>query len=119
MALPKRSEIEWVTTDCYGTLIDWDKGIGEAFEREASEDGLTLDAGPFVAALEYASGKTALVVGKPEPAFFEAALRDLGREAHEVAMVGDDAESDVAGAQRRISAAGLPQSLANRLAIGR
>ena len=65
-----------------------------------SDAGLALDAGPFVAALEYASGKTALVVGKPEPAFFEAALRDLGLEAREVAMVGDDAESDVAGAQR-------------------
>jgi phospholysine phosphohistidine inorganic pyrophosphate phosphatase len=68
------------------------------FWQEA--DGLSLDAGPFVAALEYASGKTALVVGKPEPAFFEAALRDLGLEVREVAMVGDDAESDVAGAQR-------------------
>jgi len=43
MPLPKRSEIEWVTTDCYGTLIDWDKGISEAFEREAKEDGLTID----------------------------------------------------------------------------
>ena len=43
MPLPKRSEIEWVTTDCYGTLIDWDKGITEAFKREAREDGLTLD----------------------------------------------------------------------------
>ena len=43
MPLPKRSEIEWVTVDCYGTLIDWDKGISEAFSREAAEDGLTLD----------------------------------------------------------------------------
>jgi HAD superfamily hydrolase (TIGR01458 family) len=68
------------------------------FWQEA--DGLSLDVGPFVAALEYASGKTALVVGKPKPAFFEAVLRDLGRDAREVAMVGDDAESDVAGAQR-------------------
>jgi phospholysine phosphohistidine inorganic pyrophosphate phosphatase len=68
------------------------------FWREA--DGLSLDAGPFVVALEYASGRTATVVGKPESAFFEAALRDLGLEAKEVAMVGDDAESDVAGAQR-------------------
>jgi HAD superfamily hydrolase (TIGR01458 family) len=63
-------------------------------------DGPSLDAGPFVVALEYASGKTATVVGKPEPPFFEAALRDLGLEAKDVAMVGDDAESDVAGAQR-------------------
>lgn len=68
------------------------------FWQEA--DGPSLDAGPFVAALEYASGKTATVVGKPEPAFFEAGLRDLGLEAKDVAVVGDDAESDVAGAQR-------------------
>src|SRR5215210_6956111 len=64
------------------------------------EDGLSLDAGPFVAALEYASGKVATVVGKPERAFFEAALRSLELQVGEVAMVGDDAESDVAGAQR-------------------
>jgi 2-haloacid dehalogenase len=32
-----------VTVDCYGTLIDWDKGISEAFQKEAAEDGLTLD----------------------------------------------------------------------------
>ncbi len=68
-----------------------------------TEDGLSLDAGPFVAALEYASGKSAIVVGKPEESFFRLALEDLGLEAYEVAMVGDDAEADVAGAQ----AAGL------------
>ena len=62
--------------------------------------GLSLDAGPFVAALEYASGKRASVVGKPEPDFFRLALEDLGLEAHEVAMVGDDAEADVIGARR-------------------
>ena len=63
-------------------------------------DGLSLDAGPFVAALEYASGKRAAVVGKPEERFFRAALEDMGLEASEVAMVGDDAEADVAGAKR-------------------
>jgi HAD superfamily hydrolase (TIGR01458 family) len=67
------------------------------------EDGLALDAGPFVAALEYASGQSATIVGKPENSFFRLAVEDLGLEAHEVAMVGDDAEVDVAGAQ----AAGL------------
>lgn len=66
-------------------------------------EGLALDAGPFVAALEYASGKSATVVGKPDRAFFELALGDLGLRAGEVAMVGDDPESDVAGAR----AAGL------------
>jgi 2-haloacid dehalogenase len=44
MALPKLRDIQWVTTDCYGTLIDWEKGITEAFEREAERDGLTIDA---------------------------------------------------------------------------
>lgn len=66
-------------------------------------DVLSLDAGPFVAALEYASGKEANVVGKPEKVFFEATLGELGLEARRVAMVGDDAEADVTGAM----AAGL------------
>jgi HAD superfamily hydrolase (TIGR01458 family) len=61
-------------------------------------DGLSLDAGPFVAALEYAIGREAEVVGKPAPAFFELALGDLGVEASAAAMVGDDVEADVGGA---------------------
>jgi 2-haloacid dehalogenase len=44
MPLPKLRDINWVTTDCYGALIDWEKGITEAFEREAERDGLTIDA---------------------------------------------------------------------------
>jgi phospholysine phosphohistidine inorganic pyrophosphate phosphatase len=64
-------------------------------------DRLALDAGPFVAALEYAAGATAAVAGKPSPAFFEAAVRSLGLAAGpSVAMVGDDLWSDVQGAQR-------------------
>jgi phospholysine phosphohistidine inorganic pyrophosphate phosphatase len=64
-----------------------------------NSSGLSLDAGPFVAALEYASGKSAVVVGKPEEGFFKIALEDMGLEANEVAMVGDDAEADVVGAK--------------------
>ena len=65
--------------------------------------GLSLDVGPFVAALEYASGRRAACVGKPERAFFELALRNLGLPPEGVAMVGDDPELDVGGAR----AAGL------------
>lgn len=61
-------------------------------------DGLSLDAGPFVAAIEYASGREADVVGKPAPSFFELALSDLGVSANRAAMVGDDVEADVGGA---------------------
>jgi HAD superfamily hydrolase (TIGR01458 family) len=61
-------------------------------------DGLSLDAGPFVAALEHASGTRALLFGKPAPAFFQAALSALGRRAEESVMIGDDVEADVNGA---------------------
>lgn len=64
-------------------------------------DRLALDAGPFVAALEYAADTTAAVAGKPSPAFFEAAVRSLGLAAdRSVVMLGDDLWSDVQGAQR-------------------
>ena len=64
-------------------------------------EGLALDAGPFVRALEYATGVEARVAGKPSPAFYAAALRSLGLEAGtRAAMVGDDLWSDVEGAQR-------------------
>jgi len=62
---------------------------------------LALDAGPFVAALEYAAGATAAVAGKPSAAFFHAATHSLGlAPGPEIAMVGDDLWSDVEGAQR-------------------
>jgi HAD superfamily hydrolase (TIGR01458 family) len=67
-------------------------------------DGLALDAGPFVAALEYATGKAATLCGKPSAAFYRTALASLGVKAlerpHDVAMVGDDLWGDVEGAQR-------------------
>ncbi|HEU4680438.1 MAG TPA: HAD-IIA family hydrolase [Gemmatimonadales bacterium] len=61
---------------------------------------LALDAGPFVAALEFATGKSAAVAGKPSPAFYAAALRSLGLDpTAPAAMVGDDLWSDIQGAQ--------------------
>lgn len=64
------------------------------------KDGLQLDAGPFIAALEYASGKQAVLTGKPSRAFFDTALRSLGSRAAETAVIGDDLEGDVLGAQQ-------------------
>ena len=70
-------------------------------------DGLALDAGPFVVALEFATGKTATVCGKPSAAFYRTAVSALGAKApatlRDVVMVGDDLWGDVQGAQ----AAGL------------
>lgn len=65
----------------------WDNGT----------DGVVLDAGPFVAALEYATGTEAELVGKPSRAFFDLALADLGVSPAEALVVGDDLEADCAG----------------------
>ena len=46
MALPK--DIKWVTFDVYGTLIDWEKGVTEAFVKEADRDGFALDKGELI-----------------------------------------------------------------------
>lgn len=61
-------------------------------------DGLTLDAGPFVAALEYATGRDAVLVGKPSAAFLEGAASSMGLAVTELAVAGDDINSDVRGA---------------------
>ena len=63
-------------------------------------DGLSLDAGPFVAAIEYATGREAVVVGKPSASFFGLVLEDAGVGADGAGMVGDDVETDVGGAMR-------------------
>lgn len=63
-------------------------------------DGLCLDAGPFVAALEYAAGVRAELTGKPAPTLFHAALDDLQVAADAAVMIGDDLDSDVIGAQQ-------------------
>jgi HAD superfamily hydrolase (TIGR01458 family) len=80
-------------------------GTGAAFLALArnrafrdSDGALSLDAGPFVAALEYATGRQAMIFGKPAPAYFLAALEGTSCAPGETVMVGDDAEADVGGA---------------------
>lgn len=63
-------------------------------------DGLSLSAGPFVSALEFATGKQAVVMGKPSRSFFELALMDMDLRPEEVAMIGDDIYTDIGGAQQ-------------------
>jgi HAD superfamily hydrolase (TIGR01458 family) len=65
-----------------------------------TNQGLQLDSGPFVHALEIATGKQATVLGKPNRAFFEQALLSIDVPAHEAIMVGDDIENDIAGSQQ-------------------
>jgi HAD superfamily hydrolase (TIGR01458 family) len=64
-----------------------------------AHDGLSLSAGPFVSALEFATGKKAVIMGKPSKSFFNLTLRDMDLHPDEVAMIGDDIFTDIAGAQ--------------------
>ncbi|KAJ2454820.1 hypothetical protein EV183_001239 [Coemansia sp. RSA 2336] len=74
-------------------------GIHRARYFASSEHELSLGPGPFVAALESASGKQARLVGKPAGAFYQLALADMGLldEPEAVAMVGDDVLADLGG----------------------
>ncbi len=63
-----------------------------------TDAGLQLDAGPFIAALEYATGREAIIFGKPDRRFFEQICTALALPPGQVAMVGDDIRTDVAAA---------------------
>jgi len=64
-----------------------------------TQRGPLLDSGCYVAGLEYAAQTAATVLGKPSPAYFDAACRALDAEPSMTWMVGDDIETDVAGAR--------------------
>ena len=70
-------------------------------------DGLHLDLGPFVAAIEYATGKQATILGKPSKNFFHGVCSSMGVLPEQTLMIGDDIESDIGGAQQ----AGLKTAL--------
>jgi 2-haloacid dehalogenase/putative hydrolase of the HAD superfamily len=53
MALPKN--VVWVTFDVYGSLIDWETGVYEAFAKEAAKDDVTLDRDELMAAFHEVS----------------------------------------------------------------
>lgn len=72
-----------------------------------STEGANLDVAPFVAALECASGRKAVVLGKPARAFFQQAAAILGMSPAMLLMVGDDLHADALGAKR----AGLRSAL--------
>lgn len=72
-----------------------------------ASDGLHLDAGPFIRALEYAAGVEATIIGKPGEAMFHEACGSMGLEPADCLMIGDDVEADIGGARK----AGLEAAL--------
>ena len=69
------------------------------FWRPADKE-LSLDAGAFITAIEYATSKEAFLIGKPSPVYFNTALQKLGFKAgSEFIMIGDDITTDIKGAK--------------------
>lgn len=62
---------------------------------------LFLDAGAFISAIEYATSKEAVLIGKPSPIYFYSAIELLGfSKESSFIMIGDDVETDIQGAKK-------------------
>ncbi|MDG6961957.1 MAG: HAD-IIA family hydrolase [Nitrososphaerota archaeon] len=62
------------------------------------KDGPALASGPILKALEYATGTSGTVIGKPSPIMFKTALERAGVRASDAVMVGDQLDTDIEGA---------------------
>jgi 4-nitrophenyl phosphatase len=63
-----------------------------------SNEGIVPGSGTMMAALMASSGRTPIIMGKPEAHLFHFALRRLGLPDSRVASLGDRLDADVAGA---------------------
>jgi phospholysine phosphohistidine inorganic pyrophosphate phosphatase len=76
------------------------KIISMGYGRYYQDNGnLMIDLGAYTKALEFATGVTATVTGKPAKTFFESALKSIGVAVSDAVMIGDDIISDVGAAQ--------------------
>ncbi len=86
---------------CFEMIIDGAKLVAlHKGKYWQTETGLRMDIGAFVSGLEYVTDTTAIVIGKPSQKFFKLALDDLGLDASQVVMIGDDLTNDIGGAQQ-------------------
>jgi len=64
------------------------------------KSGPAMATGPLVKAIEFASQKRAVVIGKPSPLMFRIALRRARSSKEDAVMIGDQADTDILGASR-------------------
>jgi len=65
-----------------------------------SDFGPAISAGPIIRALEWASGRRAIMIGKPSTRMFRLALNRAGVRPSQAVMVGDQVETDLIGAHK-------------------
>ncbi|HZW85561.1 MAG TPA: HAD-IIA family hydrolase [Nitrososphaerales archaeon] len=83
-----------------------------------AKDGPAVATGPIVKALEFASGKKAVVVGKPSPHMFRMALKTASCAKKDAVMIGDQLDTDILGAENSGIDAVLVKSGVDRSARG-
>lgn len=88
--------------NAFRTLLNGAQLLAVANNRYFKDDDneMSMDAGGYVSALEYASGVKAQIIGKPSTEFYKLAAAALNAQPHECVMIGDDIESDIEGAQK-------------------
>lgn len=62
--------------------------------------GFAPGAGATIAMVETASGRKAIIAGKPNPYLFEEAIRRLGTKPEETLVIGDRLDTDILGGVR-------------------
>jgi 4-nitrophenyl phosphatase len=89
------------------TILAGARFIASNKDRAYPVEGRLLPgAGSIVAALEVATGRSALCIGKPEPFLFEEAVQRAGANGSPVVVIGDAPEYDIVAAHR-IGATGV------------
>lgn len=88
--------------NAFRTLLNGTQLLAVANNRYFKDDDneMSMDAGGYVSALEYASGVKAQIIGKPSIEFYKLAAAALNAQPNECVMIGDDIESDIEGAQK-------------------
>jgi 4-nitrophenyl phosphatase len=111
--VPTRGKADWVAAGLdrrltYARLREATKLIraGAAFIGTnpdltyPSENHIIPGAGTVLAALQAATGQEPVIIGKPEPEMFKAALEQMGADPQRTATIGDRLETDILGGQR-------------------
>jgi len=93
MAIMNLSEFEALTFDCYGTLIDWERGIADALRPWLDRHGVDMDDEQILTLYSESEPKQeAATPGKPYPEILRAVLADIA-ETLDVGVTSSELEA--------------------------
>lgn len=92
MTLPGKRP-EWLTFDCYGTLIQWDEGLIAAMDKILSLKGRDIDRDAFIKV--YDRHEHALEQERPHRSFRDVSARSLELAMAEFGLAFEDADAEI------------------------